>query len=143
VLATLFTPAPRLHPFAIPALEAVTSVGTTTEIALEATTTPQEPRKPQDAILCSCIKFARTLVPQLPKGDAKDLIPNSRPEIGGIVIFHYPDTAHIAVIQKFTNSGMIVAESNYHRCKKDTRYVDFTDPAIFGYWSQAVTGVNG
>ena len=86
-------------------------------------------------IACSCVRtvIAEGLAIELK--DAKDLIPNSEPLIGGGVLFYYPktDTHHVAYIQAFTDEGMFVKEGNFKKCEISERLVYWNDPFIIGF----------
>lgn len=88
-------------------------------------------------IECSCVKFARTLVPSLPLGDARDLKPNATlPRIGAIVILNYDGTYHLAVqISKVsTENTYTVDDFNYQPCEETKRIISADDERIIGYW---------
>lgn len=88
---------------------------------------------------CSCIRTARAEGTPIPYGtDAKDLIPNSPPTIGGLIIFKYGDTYHVAKILSFTSAGFFVVEGNRNRCLREERTVYYEDPFIIGFWSPEV-----
>ena len=108
----------KLNPPVIPT--ATIAVATTTP-----TTTP--------LWLCSCMHGLATKGIFL-KGNAKDQIPNSTPVIGGVVILkYYKDVGHVALIQKFTEKGMIVWETNYRPCQATTREILWSDIHIVGF----------
>lgn len=86
---------------------------------------------------CSCVKYARTLIPNLPRGDASDFKANGPPQVGGLVLLDYDGTGHVAVITGFTADGITVSEGNYHHCEKDTRIILLNDPHIIGFWHES------
>jgi len=89
----------------------------------------------ENLIFCSCVLTARELGAKLPKGDARELIPNSPfPRVGGVVILRYHEDAHVAYIDKVTSEGLHVQEGNFEKCKQTERVIDFDDPNIVGYW---------
>ncbi len=83
--------------------------------------------------VCACVKYARTLVPGIPKGDAKDIPVNSTPTVGGIVKLRYTEGYHIAVVTKLDERGIHVAETNFKPCLTDRRLIRWNDPAIVGF----------
>lgn len=86
-------------------------------------------------IYCSCVRTSRLFNPNLPLKDAKDLVPNSEPVIGGQILFYYPksDTWHVATIEKFTKDGFQIVEGNFEKCDKTRRLVYYNDPFIKGF----------
>ena len=86
---------------------------------------------------CSCVVFAKGLIPELPWGDAKDLVPNSPyPRVGGVVIINYNGTYHLAPIyDKVSTTGFIpIHDFNYKPCEETWREIHISDPRIVGYW---------
>jgi len=87
---------------------------------------------------CSCVTFARTLLPELPLGEAKDLVPNSPyPRVGGVVIVNYDGRYHLAYIyDKVRSNGDIpLHDANLEPCRETWRVINIEDPRIVGYWS--------
>lgn len=86
---------------------------------------------------CSCMSTARVLGAKLPKGDAKDLKPNSDyPTVGGVVVFKY---GHVAYIEKVTAEGIYVREGNFDKCRITRRIVKWNDTEVSGYYYQEPT----
>lgn len=84
---------------------------------------------------CSCIKTARNLGVKIPFGtNAKDLVPNSPPIIGGLILLKY-GVHHVVVLEGF-EGGFQVAEGNFEKgpCVVTRRRIDFNDPHIIGFW---------
>ena len=83
--------------------------------------------------LCSCMHGLATKGIFL-KGNAIDQIPNSTPVVGGVVLLkYYENVGHVALIQKFTEKGMIVWETNYKPCQATTREILWSDIHIVGF----------
>lgn len=98
---------------------------------VEATSTQEAPTEPQE---CFCVTFARKYIPNLPRGDAKNLIPNSGPTIGGVMIMDYYGVGHVAVITGFDKNGDAqIIEANYKKCRVTRRTVSLDDIHIVGY----------
>lgn len=91
------------------------------------------PVVPEDKIACNCYAYLVTKIKGLPRMD--EIVPNSPPTIGGVVVMNYHGVPHVALITGFTNDGVIVSESNYHHCLYDTRTVSWTDKALVGFFS--------
>lgn len=92
-----------------------------------------------DEILCSCIKYARSIGVNLPYNtNASDVVANSRPTIGGLVLLDYGNIEHVAIIQEFTDTGFKVKESNYRKCKETERIIQFDSPFIRGFYSDKI-----
>lgn len=81
---------------------------------------------------CSCVVYAQSRGLAV-SGNADDILPNSPPIVGGGILFQYPQAGHIALIRNITDTGFIIEESNYKRCKKTERLVDFNDKYIRGF----------
>ena len=111
-----------IEPFTLKAPTATVAVAPT----IQATTTPE-------LWLCSCMHgLAKKGI--FLKGNAKDQIPNSTPVVGGVVLLkYYEDVGHVALIQKFTEKGMIVWETNYRPCQATTREILWSDIHIVGF----------
>lgn len=79
-------------------------------------------------VLCSCVLFARTLVPALPYGlhnyrDKLDIINSQMPEVGHVAIMKSPSgLGHVAVIKSVNEDGSLtIEEGNFRRCKRNIR----------------------
>lgn len=89
----------------------------------------------EDSIFCSCIKTARLEGVDIPYNtNAEDFIPNSSPQIGGLVLMDYNGTSHIAVIKEFTEEGISIVEGNKIPCEKSQRVIPYNYYAIKGFW---------
>lgn len=99
----------------------------------------EAPRMPVDERKCSCVLFARSIFPELPLGDASDLVPNSPfPRVGGAVIIDYGDTIHVALVaDRVSISGDIpLHDANFLPCQETWRTINISDPRIKGYWNK-------
>lgn len=84
--------------------------------------------------LCSCVKYARTLIPALPMiRTPRDLSANTSAALGVAVLLDY-NLAHIAVLTRIEGNGFFISESNFKFCQKTERFITFTDPALRGFW---------
>jgi|GEM_PF-3264998 len=79
-------------------------------------------------VLCSCVLFARTLVPALPYGlhnyrDKLDIINSQTPAVGHVAIMKSPSgLGHVAVIKSVNEDGSLtIEEGNFRRCKRNIR----------------------
>ena len=82
---------------------------------------------------CSCMAYLHTRG-ILVKGNASDLVPNSTPIKGGVVVFKYPSGAsHAALIERIMGDKMVISESNYYPCEKSKRTISFADKNIYGF----------
>lgn len=85
---------------------------------------------------CSCIKTARQQGVDIPIGtNAEDFEPNSKPEIGGLILLSYPKVDHVAVILSFEKEGFLVYEGNFKKCIQRERIIYYIDPFIRGFWT--------
>lgn len=90
----------------------------------------------QDKIACSCIKTARQQGVDIPIGtNAEDFEPNSKPEIGGLILLSYPKVDHVAKILAFKGEGFLVYEGNFKECIKGERIIAYNDQFIRGFWT--------
>ena len=88
---------------------------------------------------CSCIQTARALGVKIPpKHDAEDLMPNSPPIVGGLVLLKYGRSYHIAVIQELGEEKMKIREGNFLPCKIGYRSLSYGDKAIRGFWTPPI-----
>ena len=111
-------------------------ISTSTENTLISDSGANNGVEKKDSPDCYCVTSARNEGVDIPKVDsASDLIPNSEPRVGGLVLFQYEDVSHVAVIKDFVDEGMKVVEGNYKPCEKTERVVAWNDPFIRGFWS--------
>ena len=88
-----------------------------------------------DLIFCSCIKTARLEGINIPYNtDAEDFIPNTRPQVGALVLMDYGNTSHVAIITKLTENGIVIVEGNKIPCEKSERVIPYNYYAIKGFW---------
>lgn len=87
----------------------------------------------QESPYASCVVTARLLGLPLPKGDAKDLDPNSVPTIGGGILLSYDKAEHVAVILAFLNDGFWIGEGNFGEPVYNERLIPYDDEAIRGF----------
>lgn len=86
---------------------------------------------------CNCFQYTKIFVKGLPK--MSEVVPNSDyPRVGGLVIFNYKGIKHIAYIVKVSEKGMLVKEANFKPCLTAERFIDFTDKAIVGFYSNVI-----
>lgn len=109
--------------------------------ALELQITDEERQQAIDEVLgvpevpaenCLCVRYVRNRGLNV-KGNAKDLVPNSVPTVGGGVLFKYPKYSHIALIEKLGKDRMFISESNYRKCQITTRWINYDDKFIIGF----------
>lgn len=95
----------------------------------------QAPQIVSDADMCSCVRYTRLLIPELPTiATPAALAPNAIGGLGDAVLFDYNE-AHIATIIQVLSEGFVIAESNFHHCRLSTRYIRWDDPHIRGFWA--------
>ncbi len=84
---------------------------------------------------CSCIKTARELGVDIPYStNAEDLVPNSVPQIGCLVLMTYPKSSHVATILNFLNEGIQILEGNKTPCKESVRIIPYNYKYLKGFW---------
>lgn len=94
-----------------------------------------EEEEVNNEIYCSCVKTAREEGVDIPYNtDAKDFVPNSIPEIGGLVLLKYGLSSHVAVIIDFIKEGIIIIEGNKIHCERTQRIIPYDYYAIKGFW---------
>lgn len=88
-----------------------------------------------NSVYCSCIQTARLFGLNLPRGDAKDLMPNSPPiEGGGVLLSYHSGTVqHVAYIQSILPEGLWIQEGNFHKCEYSERFIPWNSPHIRGF----------
>lgn len=92
--------------------------------------TPQE----KNEVYCSCVKTVRLYGAEIPLGtNAEDLIPNATPQAGGLALFQYTNTSHVAYVIVLQEEGFWVWEGNYRECEKTARFVEWDDPFLVGF----------
>ncbi len=85
----------------------------------------------------SCVAGVRVYIPSLPHMNASDFagLPHSTPAPGRVAIFHYENNVwHVAYVLSVSEEGFTVFEYNFHKNKKDTRFVSWSDDSIYGFW---------
>ena len=95
-----------------------------------ATTTPEEPYD----VRCFCVTFIREKYGVNIKGDANTIKPNSSPREGGVVLTRYNGISHVSYIEKFTQEGYLVTESNFKECQITSRVIPYNYPFIVGFY---------
>lgn len=106
---------------------------------------PQAISSPTEEVIpieCSCVKYAQSLIPEIPLWDAIDYPVNTiKPKVGDIIKLQYYNatttnyTYHIAVIKEITEEGYQVKEANYEKCKEGERFILLNDDNIIGFFS--------
>lgn len=91
--------------------------------------------------LCSCVLFARTLVPELPFGlhdyrSKLNIINSKTPKIGSVAIIKSPSgLGHVAVIKSINEDGSLtIEEGNFRRCRRNIRMDMPENMNIKGYF---------
>ena len=72
---------------------------------------------------CSCVQTVRSKVPDLPKGNAVDFIPNSNMKDGNVLILKYGEVTHIAYKEEIVFEGIVVYEGNFDKCVVGNRLI--------------------
>lgn len=86
-------------------------------------------------VYCSCVKTARHLGADIPLGtDAEDLLPNTKPTTGTVMLLKYPLAYHVAVVKEITEDGYVIVEGNMVHCEFQERVVPLDYKAIRGFW---------
>lgn len=89
---------------------------------------------------CSCISTAKALGVKIPpKTSASDIITNSSPKIGGLLVLKYGKIAHVAVIKEIhrelgEESYYLVREGNFKPCELSERKILMNDSKIKGFY---------
>lgn len=91
--------------------------------------------KDKENIYCSCIETAReeggVNIPY--NTNAEDLIPNSIPRVGCLVLMKYPKESHVGTILDLRN-GIVFLEGNKISCEKDVRTIPYDYKYLTGFW---------
>ncbi len=85
---------------------------------------------------CSCVRYVHELVPDVPLVDAvwfQSFGFRVPPAVGRIALLQYGEVSHVAVISAITTNGFEVREANFHKCQKDTRFIQWDSPEIVGF----------
>lgn len=87
---------------------------------------------------CSCILFARSRLPNLPRVNTPaDLEPNSDRRVGNAVLLK-ENLPHIAILEEITPEGILISEQNYSddpTCPVTTRFLPHNSERIRGFYS--------
>ena len=95
---------------------------------------PYEPEPKPFDIECLCVGWINRVMGVPIKGNARDIIPNSAPVKGGVVLFKYVEY-HAAYILELFPGGMLVRDANFKPCEVTERFVYFSDKHIRGFWA--------
>lgn len=95
---------------------------------------PEASTMPSD-VLCSCKRYITSQVPNMPLGDADSFTGNTTPTAGVVVLLRYKEISHMALIEKVSDSGISVRETNYKKCHYSERFIPWNDPSIVGFYS--------
>jgi len=91
---------------------------------------------------CSCITTARLLGVDLPKGDAKDLVPNATLEDGEAVLMRFWDyyygrwNYHVAQYWILPSGNLYLDQGNKIKCTRNQETISPDHPGIIGYWKE-------
>jgi hypothetical protein len=104
-------------------------------------------RNPEE---CSCVAYVRSHIPELPRGDAVSLLPNSvYPIKGGAIKLSYQDgnnfnvyKYHLAYVEKVTAEGIYISERCFPYGNEEVNYrvIPLNDDHIRGYWRPEPSG---
>lgn len=115
----------------------------TPQIAFYAQPSPISPTA-EESILCSCVRYAESLVPGIPLLNAIDYPLNTiTPKKGDIIKLQYYNATttkyvwHLAFIQEITDEGFKIKEANYEKCKEGERFIPKNDEHILGFFNPA------
>jgi hypothetical protein len=86
---------------------------------------------PYDPVANNCFLYVSQFV-KLPLQAL--VVPNTVPSVGVVAIFQYK-VPHYAVVEKLTEQGFWVKESNYVAGEYGTRFVKWNDPKIVGFFA--------
>lgn len=81
----------------------------------------------------NCYAYVKTKIKDLPK--MVDIKPNSPAKAGGVAIFNYKGTKHIAYIKSFDGSVLNLTEANYVPALISSRVISIHDKNLVGFWS--------
>lgn len=81
---------------------------------------------------CNCYAFVKTKIKNLPR--LKDIVANSAPKPGGIVITSYNGIKHLSYIKRLSEGILELQESNFKPCLIEPRILRLDDSHIVGYW---------
>ncbi len=84
--------------------------------------------------LCSCVKTARKYVPDLPRQNAEDFIPNTYPFAGAIAIYDYGKYKHIGFVESLEEKGFWELGGNIEPCEPYRRFVEWGDVYLTGFY---------
>ena len=81
----------------------------------------------------NCYSYAMTQLGKLPK--MVQITPNTEhPRVGGLVVFNYSGTKHVAVIKSVVEEGINVKECNFKAYTCGSRLIKWDDSRVTGYW---------
>jgi hypothetical protein len=86
---------------------------------------------PNDPIASNCFLYVSQFV-KLPLQAL--VVPNSTPYIGVVAIFQYK-LPHYAIVEKLTETGFWVKESNYYKGEYSKRFIGWDDTRLRGFYA--------
>lgn len=90
-------------------------------------------------IECFCVTYIRQFIPDLPRQDAKDFVPNTVPQNGAVAIYRYWNedtktfTYHVGYMAYIINGGWIEYGTNLTSCTPYVRFVR-NNPNLIGFF---------
>ncbi len=66
---------------------------------------------------------------------ASEVVPNTTPHIGAVVIFNYNGLPHYGIMTELTNDGFMLNDSNYGGPGIRTHFVSWENQYIVGFWA--------
>lgn len=93
-------------------------------------------------IECFCVTYLRQFIPDLPRQDAEDFVPNTAPQVGAVVIHRYWSEKtnewvyHVGLLAATTDDGgwiefgsnLTSCEPYIHKTREDDSLVGFYRP---------------
>ncbi len=92
-----------------------------------------------DSTLCSCVRFAASIVRGVPLVDAiffPTFGTRTYPAVGRVAMFKYGAgvlESHVAVVTELEDAGFWVEEGNWRHCQKTTRFIQWDEPSLVGF----------
>lgn len=85
--------------------------------------------------VCNCYALVSTKV-RLPR--MAGVLPNTTPHVGAVAIFRYGEVKHIALVTKLSAEGFWVFEANKDPCVVASRFIEWGDPHLAGFFTDTL-----
>lgn len=87
--------------------------------------------------MCNCYQYVKAVLGHIDGPITR----NSPPTKGSVAIFDYKGVPHYGVVTELKVDGFTIREANYEPCKTGSRFINWNDPHLRGFWMATTSAV--